>query len=253
MNKHIIMIGLISVTFSPRIGAQEVPRATPEDCGVVCQDTQHVTELDLALAASGTGSAGEMQGRLFTVSIPGLTAEFRAKALSDLPRDVRVSRISRGNLFHRAERILRQVAQLQDRSGMTGVELFLYHDSVPAGYLWRGCVMVLSDGLSDCLSDAELTGIVAHELGHAYFMDDAVAAKRSRKSNTLRVVELKCDAVAIVSLKLLGHDPASFLRALQKIQLVLTRKKLSPRDPDSHPGLSERALFSQRLTQRMAS
>ena len=68
--------------------------------------------------------------------------------------------------------------------------------------------MVISDDLSNSLSDAELTGIVAHELGHAYFMDDAVAAKRAKKSSALRVVELKCDAVAIVSLKLLGHDPA---------------------------------------------
>jgi Zn-dependent protease with chaperone function len=253
MSKHIIMIGLISLAFSSRLRGQEVRNVPPEDCGRVCQDTQQVTELDLAWAAAGTGSAADMRGRLFTINIPVLTAEFRAKALADLPNDVRAHRINRGSLFRRAELILRQVAELQDRSGMTGVELFLYHDSVPAGYLWRGCIMVLSDDLSNPLSDAELTGIVAHELGHAYFMDDAVAAKRSKQSSALRVVELKCDAVAIVSLKLLGHDPASFLRALQKIQLLLTRKKLSPRDPKSHPGLSERALFLQRLIQAMAS
>jgi len=253
MSKHIIMIGVISLAFSSRLRGQEVQNVPPEDCGMVCQDTQHVTELDLAWAAAGTGSADDMKGRLFTVNIPVLDAEFRAKALADLSNDVRAHRIGRGNLFRRAELILRQVAELQDRSSMTGVELFFYHDPVPAGYLWRGCIMVLSDALSDSLSDAELTGIVAHELGHAYFMGDAVAAKRSKKSSALRVVELKCDAVAIVSLKLLGHDPASFLRALQKIQLLLTRKKLSPRDPNSHPGLSERALFSQRLIQTMAS
>jgi Peptidase family M48 len=253
MNKHIIMIGLISVAFSSRMRGQEVRSVPPEDCGRGCQDTQQVTELDLALAAAGTGSAGDMKARLFTVSIPVLTFEFRAKALADLPNEVRAHRIRRGNLFRRAELILGRVAELQDRSGMTGVELFLYHDSVPAGYLWRGCSMVLSDALSNSLSNAELTGIVAHELGHAYFMDDAVAAKRAKNSSALRIVELKCDAVAIVSLKLLGHDPAAFLRALQKIQLLLTRKKLSPRDPNSHPGLTERALFSQRLIQRMAS
>jgi peptidase M48-like protein len=253
MSKHIIMIGLISLAFSSRVSGQEVQNVPPEDCGRVCQDAQHVMELDLALAAAGTGSATDMKSSLFTISIAVLTAEFRAKALADLPNDVRAHRISRGNLFRRAELILRQVAELQERSGMTGVELFLYHESVPAGYLWRGCIMVLSDDLSDSLSDAELTGIVAHELGHSYFMDDAVAAKRSKKSSALRAVELKCDAVAIVSLKLLGHDPASFLRAIQKIQLLLTRKKLSPRNPNSHPGLSERALFSQRLIQRMAS
>src|SRR5262249_48099352 len=130
---------------------------------------------------------------------------------------------------------------------MTGAELFLYHDNVPTGYLWRGCIMVLSDDLANSLSEAELTGIVAHELGHAYFMDDAVAAKRHNQSSALRVMELKCDAVAIVSLKLLGHNPASFLRALQKIQLLLNRKQLSPRDPSSHPSLSQRVLFSEHL------
>ena len=253
MSKHIIMIGLISVAFSSQVTGQEARNHLPEDFTTVCQGTQQVTELNLALAAAGTGSAADMKARLFTVNIPVLTAEFRAKALAELPHEVRVRRIDRGNLFHRAELILRQVSELQDRSGMTGVELFLYNDSVPAGYLWRGCIMVLSDDLSDSLSDAELTGIVAHELGHSFFMDDAVAAKRGKNSSALRVVELKCDAVAIVSLKLLGHDPTSFLRALQKIQLLLTRKKLSPRDPNSHPWLSERALFSQRLIQRMAS
>src|SRR5262245_15686561 len=181
MSKHIIMIGLISLAFSSRLRGQEVENVLPEDCGRVCQDNQHVTELDLAWAAAGLGSADDMKARLFNNSIPVTDGEFRAKARADLPREVRSHRISRGSLFRRAELILRQVAELQNRSAMTGVELFLYHDSVPASYLWRGCIMVLSDDLSYSLSDAELTGIVAHELGHSYFMDDAVAAKRAKK------------------------------------------------------------------------
>ena len=48
------------------------------------------------------------------------------------------------------------------------------------------------------LYDGELAGIFAHELGHSYFEDEMGAASRAKDTRAMRVVELKCDAVAIV-------------------------------------------------------
>ena len=47
--------------------------------------------------------------------------------------------------------------------------------------LWRGCVLVISDGLADPLYDGELAGIIAHELGHSYFEDEMAAAQARQR------------------------------------------------------------------------
>jgi hypothetical protein len=57
----------------------------------------------------------------------------------------------------------------------------------------------------------------------------------------MRVVELKCDAVALLSLKLLGRDPSLYLRGLQRIWTITRRKGLSSSIFRSHPEPVERA------------
>ena len=83
---------------------------------------------------------------------------------------------------------------------------------------------MLSDSLVCALSDAELSGAIAHELGHSYFMDEMAVAQQARDYRTMKTVELKCDGVAILTLKLLGHDPALYLIGLRKLQTMINRK-----------------------------
>jgi hypothetical protein len=77
------------------------------------------------------------------------------------------------------------------------------------------------------------------------------AALQAKDTRAMRVVELKCDAVAMVSLKLLGYDPAHFLDALQRIQLIKSRKNLSISIVQTHPDLRARTMFSQRFIQSL--
>ncbi len=200
-------------------------------------------EVALALAAIGAGSADEIKGRLFTHRITVFSAEYRAQAVAALPTSIRDHRITQGKLFRRVETIFSQVLQLHGRSGK--VELFLFQDDVPNAMLWRGCALALSDGLADPLYDGELAGIVAHELGHSYFEDEMASAWKTKDTRAMKVVELKCDAVAILSLKLLDRDPALYLRGLQRIREILRRKSRSSGIFQSHPELFERAQFSQ--------
>src|SRR5262249_35362912 len=171
--------------------------------------------------------------------------EYRAQAVAALSASLHKRRITQGKLLGRVETIFRQTLRLHGRGGK--IELFLFQDDVPSAKLWRGCVLALSDGLADPLYDGEMAGAIAHELGHAYFEDEMAAAQRANDARAMRVVELKCDGVAILSLKLLNYDPALYLRGLQRIQVIIQRKGRSSGIFQSHPELVARAQFSQRF------
>lgn len=202
-------------------------------------------EIEEALAAVGTGSAAEMKSRLFIHNITFFSDEFRAQALAALPASLHKRRVRQSRLLSRIEKVFRRTLDLHGRSGK--LELFLFQDDIPSALLWRGCVLVLSDGLAEPLYDGELAGIFAHELGHSYFEDEMAMAQRAKDARAMRVVELKCDAVAILSLKLLNYDPALYLIGLQRIRVILKRKSLSSGIFQSHPELVARAQFSQRF------
>ncbi|MEJ7615485.1 MAG: M48 family metalloprotease [Pyrinomonadaceae bacterium] len=232
--RHLVCLAVLSLGLTSSINGQ--PDATDE--------------VGLALAAIGNGSVDEMKGRLITNRITVLGIEYRAQAVTALPATILSHRITHGKLFRRVETILNRVLQLHDRGGK--VELILFQDDVPSAILWRGCVLALSDGLAEPLYDGELAGIFAHELGHSYFEDEMAAAGRAKDARAMRVVELKCDAVAILSLKLLAYDPTLHLKGLQQIQIITRRKSLSSSTFQSHPEPVKRALFSQRFIKSLA-
>lgn len=153
-----------------------------------------------------------------------------------------------GKLLRRVEPLLAQVLQLHERTRVSQQPtLFLFEHEFPTAQLWRGCVLLVSTGLAEPLYDGELAGIFAHELSHAYFEDEMAAAQRTREAQAMRVVELKCDAVAILSVKLLGYNPALYLKGLQRIQIINKQKGRSSGLFQSHPELVARAQFSERL------
>jgi hypothetical protein len=232
--QHLLCITALSLCLAPFIQGQ------PSGAG----------EIDLALAAIGGGSADEMKGRLFIRRITVFNDESRTRSVAALPASLRDRRITRGKLLRRVELILRQVLQLHGRSGE--LELFLFENDLPTLTLWRGCVLLIPKGLADLLSDVELTGVLAHELGHAYFADEMAIAGRANDTRALRVVELKCDAIALLSLKLLDHDPAFYLRGLYRIEALRKRKGQSSGIFQSHPELVERSQFSQRFIKSLS-
>jgi len=212
---------------------------------VVAAQASCADEVELALAAIGAGSAEEMRNRLFSERIVVFDDAFRAQAVAALPASLRNHRITQGKLLRRIETIFNQVLQVCGRSGK--LELFLYRDDLPSARLWRGCVVAISDGLAEPLYDDELAGILAHELGHSYFEDEMAEGRRTQGALAMRVVELKCDGVAILSLKLLGYDPAGYVRGLRRFRLISKGKGLSDGIFQSHPTLVGRMKFSERF------
>ena len=91
---------------------------------------------------------------------------------------MRNQRLTRGRELRRAEMILQRVRALHERPQYAQVEIFPLRNETAQVWLWRDCVMVLSAGLVNALSDVELTGIIAHELAHSYCMDEMNIARR---------------------------------------------------------------------------
>ncbi len=213
--------------------------------GIVNAKPADKDEVEQALVFIGSGSAEELKGRLFTDRITFLGAEFRAQAINALPASLRDQRMTQGKLLRRVEPVFQQALQLHGRSGR--IELFVFHHDAPKAQLWRGSVLMLSDSVAGELNDAELAGIITHELGHSYFEDEMAAAQRSRDTRTMRLIELKCDAVAILSLKLMGLNPGLYVKGLQRIEVLNKRQSRSSGIVQSHPESVTRAQFAERL------
>jgi hypothetical protein len=249
LRNHVIRrsswVVVISLSLTLAVAGQSTPSPSLAKGNEVKPNAKEADEIELALAAAGAGSSAEMKSRLFTHSITVFNEEFRAQAVSALPASLHKRRITQSKLLRRVEAIFRQTLEAHGRCGK--LDLFLFQDDVPSAMLWRGCALVISDGLADPLYDGELAGVIAHELGHSYFEDEMAAAHRAKDARAMRVVELKCDAVAILSLKLMNYDPALYLRGLQRIRVILKRKSLSSGIFQSHPELVARAQFSQRF------
>jgi Zn-dependent protease with chaperone function len=158
--------------------------------------------VDLALQSIGAGSVTEMKSRILSLPFSVYGAADYRQAIASLPPSIRASRVSGGNLLRRVESIIRPVLELHHRSDK--IELFLYQDQFPQARVWLGCVLVISDALAAPLHDDELAGIVAHEMGHAYFMIETIKARDHGDRQALRIVELKCDAVAIAKPEVAG-------------------------------------------------
>ncbi len=166
----------------------------------VTADARAPQVIDVALAGVGSGPAVELLDRILSLPYTVLGEVHSRRAVEALPAAVREHRITEGKLLTRVERLMRPVIGLHGRAGR--VELFLYHHKNPRGFLWMGCVLVLSDSLAGGLSNDALTGVMAHEMGHLYFMEETVAAEKRGDDEAQKAVELKCDAVAMLTLKL---------------------------------------------------
>src|SRR5262245_31098307 len=111
--------------------------------------------IELALAALNAGDAAELKNLLITDSLTVLNDKYRAAALAALPAEMRQARLTQGHSLRLAEMNLQRVLVLHERPKHAPVELFLLRDETAQAMLWRGCVLVLSVGLVNALSDAE--------------------------------------------------------------------------------------------------
>src|SRR5262245_41178899 len=130
------------------IASVSFSQATAGAARAHCED-----EIELAIAAIGSGPAEEMKSRLISERITVFDDSLRDHAVAALPDSLRSQRITQGKLLRRVEAIFNQVLRLHGRSGK--LELFLYRNDLPSAMLWRGCVVAVSDGLAEPMYDED--------------------------------------------------------------------------------------------------
>jgi hypothetical protein len=94
-------------------------------------------------------------------------------------------------------------------------------------------VLLISEPALKLLPAPELQAVVAHELGHEYFWSELMEARRQKKHEAMREIELRCDGIAVVALFRLGLDPEKLVSALARIRIFNARIILI--DPLYHP------------------
>ena len=127
----------------------------------------------------------------------------------------------------------------------------LYRSELPPAMLFKGCVLVLSEALASQLTEAELQGILAHEVAHTYFMEELIQAREREDRQAIKTVELKCDAVAVLTLKLLGHEPGCYITGLKKREKIANSVGLTGKFAQTHPDVRERDQFLAQFTKQL--
>src|SRR5262249_25867500 len=123
-----------------------------------------------------------------------------------------------GERVERLKAALQPALAYHERDGK--LPIFVVRSGQPKAYVAERAALIITTKLTLIASDAELRGIVAHELAHEYFWEERDRAFKERDESSLREIELFCDAVAAFTLKEIGDDPACYARALERMTII---------------------------------
>jgi aryl carrier-like protein len=153
----------------------------------------------------------------------------------------------------RVERLkaaLQPVLAYHERDGK--LPIFVVRSEQPKAYVAERAALIITTKLTLITSEAELRGIVAHELAHEYFYEERDRAFKEKDESSLREIELFCDAVAAVTLKEIGDDPACYARALERMTYIgITAGNVTRSETKTHPSLETRVKLNQWLCRHL--
>jgi len=189
-----------------------------------------LTDSPIAGTASEHQSASslpaETRARAFIEEIASIGFdEFRRRNGSDaLPQEVRAAIVAalpaQGALVPtRAERLkLSGLDRVFDRYGRLGSIDVKVVDvrSALVGLHERAVLLITRQALA-LVTPRELEAIGAHELAHEYFWKEFDIALNSNDYERLQELELKCDGIAVMTLRSLGIDRGNLIHAATKL------------------------------------
>jgi hypothetical protein len=142
--------------------------------------------------------------------------------------------------------VLRPVLEYLERD--TGIEVKILRLRLAwAGFL-GGAAVLISEEAIDLLTAEELQAVVAHELAHEYFSGDYEAARASNQYDMVKEIELRCDAVSIITMEGLRLDSGALLSGVSKLTKFNERRGF-PNNPNLGPSVEERTNFSHAVVE----
>ena len=121
-----------------------------------------------------------------------------------------------------------------------------------AAVLYARSIVLISRPALRVLSAVELQAVVAHEIGHEYFWDEELRLRNKKDSSARREIELRCDAIAILTLLQLDLDPALVVSAAAKVTGFNERRGMRI-DAEQYPTVAEREQFTRALVDLLRS
>jgi hypothetical protein len=223
------LINLLVFTMFSAAPAQETSRAAMS--GSVAQQ---------ALQYFAKTENGDLDDYLKSIRPAGVAADQRVRLVASIRKEDIVSPSAQRQAKLDA---LRSILAYHDRAG---IEVKILRLGLAwAGFL-EGAAIVVSEEAVDLLTAEELQAVVAHELGHEYFAAEYEPARNNKQYDIVKEVELRCDAVAIITMKSLGLNPDSLLSGVSKLTKFNERRGVR-NSPDLVTSLDERRGFCQAM------
>jgi hypothetical protein len=225
-------IGLLtasSLAFYAAAARAERPRATETNVAY-----ESALQYFRGLAPGGTGDA------LWAVRPPAVSAKVRMRALLTLPAEGELTPEPR-----EIERLAELRAVLTFHGRLDAVTIKIIDLPRAAVGLHARSILLISRPAVRLLSAGELQGMVAHEIGHEFFWADFDHARARKDRLARQAIELKCDGIAVLTMRAIGGDPAfveSGVRALARFN-----EGLGPADFTNYPETGARAQFMRQV------
>jgi hypothetical protein len=142
--------------------------------------------------------------------------------------------------------VLRPVLAYLERD--TGIEVKILRLRLAwAGFL-GGAAVLISEEAIDLLTAEELQAVVAHELAHEYFSGEYEVARASNQYDMVKEIELRCDAISIITMEGLRLDSGALLSGVAKLTKFNERRGF-PNNPNLVPSVEDRTHFSHAVVE----
>ena len=170
----------------------------------------------------------------------GVSADHRVRLVASIRKEDIVSPSAQRQAKLDA---LRPILACHDRAG---IEVKILQLGLAWAGMLEGAAVVVSEEAVDVLTAEELQAVVAHELGHEYFAAEYEAARQSKQYDGVKEVELRCDAVAVITMRRLRLDPRSLLSGVSKLTKFNEARGVK-NNPNLVSSLDERVRFCQAM------
>jgi hypothetical protein len=139
----------------------------------------------------------------------------------------------------------RQVLQYHHRSELVTFKVIeVGHAFV--GLHARSVLLASRDALS-LVSPDEFAALVAHEIAHDYMWQEYRSAMDRQDHKKMQELELRCDGIAVLTLRRLGIDTETLVSAVRKVTRLNERRGAVARR-SSYVPLKERIMFIRTIS-----
>jgi hypothetical protein len=206
-----------------------------------------LTETERALVRLGDLSSDAVRRRLNEMRQPAYQPG--PVLLNHIIKQLQLTVIS-GERVERLKAALQGVLTYHERDGK--LPIYVVRSEHPKAFVVMRAALIITTKLILITNEAELRGIVAHELAHEYLGEEREQASKAGDEGRLREIELFCDVVAALTLSEIGDDPACYALALKRLTYIgITAGSATRSETKTHPSLDVRLKLNQWLCQRI--